>query len=87
MDRFRESQTYSVDMVLENTGDGFGVLNILLGDQSQIGYLISVIGHKVLQRTLVVFSDLIRWKARHDEKKEEGSGQRRAQRKNETTGK
>lgn len=65
-----EVQTYSIDMVLKNTGDGFGMLDILLCDQGQVGYLISVIAHKILQRTLVVLGDLIGWKAGHDEKRE-----------------
>jgi len=68
--------TYSIDMVLENTGDGLSMLDILLCNQSQIGDLISVIGHKILQRALVVFSDLIRWEARHDENREDCSGQK-----------
>jgi hypothetical protein len=52
-------ETYSVNVVLQNSRDGFSMLNVLLCDQGQVGDLVSVVGHKVFQRTLVVFGDLI----------------------------
>jgi hypothetical protein len=43
------------------------VFNILFGDQGQVGDLISVVGHKILQRAFVVFSNLVRGQAGHDD--------------------
>jgi hypothetical protein len=51
--------TYSGDVVLDDSGDGLGMLNVLFGDHGQVGDLVSVVGDEVFERAFVVFCDFI----------------------------
>lgn len=51
--------TYPGNVVLDDSGDGFCVLDVFFGDHSQVGYLVSVIVDEIIERAFVVFCDFI----------------------------
>ena len=52
-------QAYPSDVVLDDSRDGFCVLNIFFGDHGQVADLISVVVDEILERSFVVFCDFI----------------------------
>ena len=46
-------------MILDDSGDGLGVLNVFFGDHGQIGYLVSVIVDEIIERAFVILCDFI----------------------------
>jgi hypothetical protein len=64
------SESYRLDVFFQNHSYGLSMFGILLGDDGQVAYLISVVVLKILQRFLKVQSDLIRdLVGRHDSSK------------------
>lgn len=57
--------TYSSDVILQYHGDGFCMFCVLLGDDSQIADLETVVGSQVFQGVFVIFGDFISNGVRH----------------------
>jgi len=57
--RTRRLRTYPCDVVLNDSGNGFCVLDVFFGDHGQVGYLVSVIVDEIIERAFVILCDFI----------------------------